>query len=203
VAIDELTSTQEKLICILSCCKAAYRALGLYQQQSSSSSSSSSEAGASSSSTQIGAARSVVGVEVGADQFLPLLILIVIHSGIRTLHSNLQYIDKFSDESSEMTGEVAYYFTQLYSVASFIRDMKASDINMNPDEFDRYVSSRRVSLTLSIPSNPSSGTCVPLHISLMADSDSVSEPRLGDLVRWRQALASALERPSSATARDD
>jgi hypothetical protein len=37
-----------------------------------------------------------------------------------------------------MTGETAYYFTQLYSVASFIHDLKASDLNMSKDEFERY-----------------------------------------------------------------
>jgi hypothetical protein len=87
--IDAVQSTHEKLLCILECCKATYRALAEQEQHRKQHQQPTPQSSTPPRTTN--ATRGGVGVEVGADQFLPLLILIVIHSGIRTLHSNIQY----------------------------------------------------------------------------------------------------------------
>ena len=48
----------------------------------------------------------------GADDFLPVLVYVVIHANPPQLASNLMYIERFR-MYSRMTSESAYFFTQL------------------------------------------------------------------------------------------
>ena len=48
----------------------------------------------------------------GADDFLPVLISVVIHANVPRLASNLLYIERFRMQS-RMVSESAYFFTQL------------------------------------------------------------------------------------------
>ncbi len=48
----------------------------------------------------------------GADDFLPVLIYVVIHASPPQLASNLEYIQRFR-MNSRMASESAYFFTQL------------------------------------------------------------------------------------------
>ena len=50
----------------------------------------------------------------GADDFLPVLIYVVIHANPPQLASNLEYIQRFRMHS-RMVSESAYFFTQLVS----------------------------------------------------------------------------------------
>ena len=50
----------------------------------------------------------------GADDFLPVLIYVVIHANPPQLASNLEYIQRFRMHS-RMASESAYFFTQLVS----------------------------------------------------------------------------------------
>lgn len=54
------------------------------------------------------------GVAAGADDFLPVLIYVVIHANPPQLASNLEYIQRFRMHS-RMASESAYFFTQLVS----------------------------------------------------------------------------------------
>ena len=53
----------------------------------------------------------------GADDFLPVLIYVVIHANPPQLASNLEYIQRFRMHS-QMVSESAYFFTQLVSGCS-------------------------------------------------------------------------------------
>lgn len=48
----------------------------------------------------------------GADDFLPVLVYVVIHANPPQLASNLMYVERFRMHS-RMTSESAYFFTQL------------------------------------------------------------------------------------------
>ncbi len=48
----------------------------------------------------------------GADDFLPVLIYVVVHAAPPQLASNLEYIQRFRMQS-RMASESAYFFTQL------------------------------------------------------------------------------------------
>ncbi len=55
-----------------------------------------------------------VCLHAGADDFLPVLIYVVIHANPPQLASNLEYIQRFRMHS-KMVSESAYFFTQLVS----------------------------------------------------------------------------------------
>ncbi len=48
----------------------------------------------------------------GADDFLPVLIFVVVHAAPPQLASNLEYVQRFRMQS-RMASESAYFFTQL------------------------------------------------------------------------------------------
>jgi hypothetical protein len=52
------------------------------------------------------------GRAAGADDFLPVLIFVVVHAAPPQLASNLEYVQRFRMQS-RMASESAYFFTQL------------------------------------------------------------------------------------------
>ena len=54
----------------------------------------------------------------GADDFLPVLIYVVIHANPAQLASNLEYVQRFRMHS-RMVSESAYFFTQLVSLTTY------------------------------------------------------------------------------------
>ena len=70
----------------------------------------------------------------GADDFLPLLILVLIRASPPRLASNLEFIQRFRG-SRRFHGESAYFFTQLYAAASFVETVNTGSLNVDPGEF--------------------------------------------------------------------
>jgi len=60
-----------------------------------------------------------------ADDFMPVLILVLIKSGVSSLMSNVQYVSGFYEK--RLTGEEQYWWMQFVSAIEFIKTMDYAD----------------------------------------------------------------------------
>mmetsp|Transcript_13333 Transcript_13333/g.20568 ORF Transcript_13333/g.20568 Transcript_13333/m.20568 type:complete len:576 (-) Transcript_13333:83-1810(-) len=120
--INDFKSPRDKMVCIMNCCKVIYKMLN------SITSSSNMEA-------------------AGADDFLPMLIYVLIRSKVPSLHSNTQYIRRFRHPSKLMT-ETGYYFTHFESTIHFISNADHERFSMDKEAWEKYMYGNSVDFTL-------------------------------------------------------
>ena len=65
---------------------------------------------------------------VGADEFTPIFIYIVLMSEAVGIYSCIEFIEKCAPESKVFSGEGAYYFMQLTSAAQLLRQLAVADL---------------------------------------------------------------------------
>ncbi|KAF8786986.1 rab5 GDP/GTP exchange factor-like isoform X2 [Argiope bruennichi] len=111
IQLDSKVAPQQKIKCIVSCSESIFNIIKLCQ-----------------------------GVTASADEFLPALVYIVLKANPPLLQSNIKYITSFSIPTRLRSGEGAYYFTNLCCAVAFIEDLTGESLNMNEDEFQRYLS---------------------------------------------------------------
>ncbi|KAF7816913.1 vacuolar protein sorting-associated protein 9A-like [Senna tora] len=141
--INMYKAPRDKLVCILSCCKIISN--GLIDD-------------------------SVTSKEnpPGADEFLPVLIYVIIKANPPQLHLNLLYIQRFRRQS-RLVAEAAYFFTNMLSSESFISNIDAKALSMDETEFKGNMESARVLL---------SGLSTDLQ-----DHSTLTDPNSGQLAR--------------------
>jgi hypothetical protein len=111
VAMDSFATPHEKLECIVACCRNIFTLL-----------------------------KQTCGGPASADEFLPALIFVVLKANPVRLHSNINYINRFSNASNIMSGESGYYFTNLCCAINFIENLTYESVSLTKEEFDELMS---------------------------------------------------------------
>lgn len=112
MAIDSYLAPKDKLDCIVKCCRNIFAVLKHSGNNSPAS----------------------------ADDFLPALIFVVLKANPARLHSNMNFINRFSNATRIMSGEGGYYFTNLSCAITFIENLSNESLNLSKDEFDDFLS---------------------------------------------------------------
>ncbi|EKX52421.1 hypothetical protein GUITHDRAFT_101593 [Guillardia theta CCMP2712] len=77
---------------------------------------------------------------VSADDFLPVLVYIVLRANPSELPSNIDFISDYRSRSRNV-GEAAYFFTHLAGALHFIETLDATRLSIEPSLFDRLMES--------------------------------------------------------------
>jgi len=88
-------------------------------------------------------------VPVSADQFLPVLVFVVIQANPPMLPADMKYLTRFSNPRRLMTGETGYYFTNLCCALEFIEKVSGASLNISEDDFKKFVTGEAVPETKS------------------------------------------------------
>lgn len=76
------------------------------------------------------------GRPLAADDFLPLLIFVVIAANPPRLHSNVEFVAAFR-HPSRLVAEDAYFLTALQSAVAFVNDAGAKALEVSEEDFKR------------------------------------------------------------------
>ena len=164
--INSYKAPRDKLVCIMNCCYIINNLLGL-------------------------AARGADGVSgsgdgFGADDFLPVLIYVVIHSRVEKLESNLQYIQRFR-KVSRLASEAAYFYTNVMSATSFISTVNADSLTIEKKVFIENMRAAGIPFPDTDEAAPATTTTPNGGASDAADAktEQTVPPRLGESIESR------------------
>uniref|UniRef100_A0A915E9N4 Rab5 GDP/GTP exchange factor n=1 Tax=Ditylenchus dipsaci TaxID=166011 RepID=A0A915E9N4_9BILA len=115
------------------------------------------------------------GAPASADDFLPVLIYVILKANPPLIQSNLKFISRFALPSRVMRGHSGYYFTHLSCALQWIQhEMNAKSFNLTHEEFEAYTNGRVVA---------------PTRNSVSTSDDRVEEKFEEDTARFRKSVA--------------
>ena len=146
------------------------------------------------------------GASPGADDFLPVLIYVLLKANPPQLLANVEYIQRYR-HPSRLVGEAAYFYTNVVSAATFLEHLEASSLTMAPEEFEASLKHAMAAIAHSSappPSSPSSpapapAPSPPVAASQERNGSESNELSTQDMKRTRLQLGRELE---SALLRD-
>ena len=100
--VDSKRAPQDKLNCIVKCSKCLFHVLQLCERMK--------------------------GKAASADEFLPLLIYLVLKTNPVRLHSNIQYLSRYCNTTKMISGEAGYYFTNMCCAVEYISKLSEDSL---------------------------------------------------------------------------
>lgn len=94
---------------------------------------------------------------VGADDFLPFFIYLVLTADLRHIQSNIRFVERYID-SDEMKGEAYYYFIQLNSAVSYLSTMTNEKAQATITERRDQKREKELRMRQRMSISPTSGT---------------------------------------------
>eukprot|EP00727_Mastigamoeba_balamuthi_P013873 m51a1_g9108 hypothetical protein (660) ;mRNA; r:106847-109511 len=85
----------------------------------------------------------------GADEFLPVLIFVVLKANPPNLFSNIQYIQRYRNPAGFGGTEMGYYFTNFVSAVTFIQSVGPAALSIDMQTYQRLVSEKPAPRALS------------------------------------------------------
>lgn len=77
--------------------------------------------------------------ETNADEFIPILIFVIINAKIDHLISNIHYIENFRGLEWLNRGETSYYISSIEGAISFIQNLGIDDLVISQDEYEAHM----------------------------------------------------------------
>jgi|Transcript_25295 hypothetical protein len=112
-SIENWKAPKDKLVCILNACRVIHDVLKRTRDEG--------------------------GRPLAADDFLPLLIYVVIHANPPTLHSDIEFVATFR-HPSRLVAEDAYFLTALQSAVAFAKEAGPKSLDVTAEEFqERFI----------------------------------------------------------------
>ena len=144
------------------------------------------------------------GASPGADDFLPVLIYVLLKANPPQLLANVEYIQRYR-HPSRLVGEAAYFYTNVVSAATFLEHLEASSLTMAPEEFEASLKHAIAAIAHSSapppssPSTPAPAPSPPMATLQERNGSESNELSTEDIKRKRLQLGQELE---SALLRD-
>ncbi|GJP51447.1 hypothetical protein CLOM_g10608 [Closterium sp. NIES-68] len=130
--LGSFKAPRDKLVCVLNCCRVINNILLNASITAAAAADASGGAGGGGKGGGSG------GKPPGADDFLPVLIYVVVKANPPQLLSSILYIQRYR-HCDRLVSEAAYFFTNLASAATFLESLSAAQLSLSEDEFKRLL----------------------------------------------------------------
>ena len=84
-------------------------------------------------SSEGGTIRTAKGAQVGADDFLPSLIYVILQAAVPSMYSDLQYVQAYRDKT-QLLSENGYYFTNITSACNFVASATPQQLRLRQEQ---------------------------------------------------------------------